>query len=43
MEEMGNTHRIFLEKSEWKRRLGTPEFGSKFQDNIKIDFKETVQ
>jgi hypothetical protein len=43
MEEMGNSHTIFVEKSEWKRHLGTPEFGPKFQENVKIDLKETAQ
>jgi hypothetical protein len=43
MEETGHSHRNFVENCEWKRRLGTPEFGPKFQDNIKIDLKETAQ
>jgi hypothetical protein len=37
--KMRNSHKSFAEKSEYKRRLGTPEFGPKFQDNIKMDLK----
>jgi hypothetical protein len=42
MEKIRSSYTIFFEKSKWKRRLGTPEFGSKFQDNIEIDLKETA-